>query len=87
MQKQESYIVQLEKETHFCREQLANVLAQMREVLTEKEAMSRSDGVGGFWGIINGHRGQDRPPLQVRGGQRLLDDAGEVAERRHRSRP
>ena len=47
VQKQESYIAQLEKETHFCREQLANVLAQMREVLTEKEAMSRSAGVGG----------------------------------------
>ena len=32
----------VEKETQFCREQLANVLAQMREVLAEKEAMSRS---------------------------------------------
>ena len=42
VRKQESYISQLEKETQFCREQLANVLAQMREVLAEKEAMSRS---------------------------------------------
>ena len=43
VRKQELYIAQLEKETQFCREQLANVLAQMREVLTEKEAMSRLD--------------------------------------------
>ena len=48
LRKQESYIAQLENETHFCREQLANVLAQMREVLSEKEAMSRSAGVQGF---------------------------------------
>ena len=52
VRKQESYIAQLEKETQFCREQLANVLAQMREVLTEKEAMSRSAGVEGFSGIF-----------------------------------
>ena len=52
LRKQESYIAQLENETNFCREELANVLAQMREVLTEKEAMSRSARVEGFSGIF-----------------------------------
>ena len=49
MRKQESYIAQLEKETEFCREQLASVLAQTREVLAEKEVQSRSVRVEADW--------------------------------------
>jgi hypothetical protein len=41
VKKQESYISQLEKETMFCREQLVNVLGQMKEVLAEKDSQSR----------------------------------------------
>lgn len=40
IEKQEGYIEQLEKESHFCREELNNLLGKVKDVISENEALT-----------------------------------------------
>ncbi len=67
--KQEQYIKQLEKETVFCRQQLAFVLQNVKSVLTEKESFQRSDevsrAISNVFGTIQGWQNNVSPAPDV----------------------
>ncbi|XP_055692672.1 uncharacterized protein LOC129795435 isoform X2 [Lutzomyia longipalpis] len=46
IERQESYIEQLEKESQFCREELANLLSKVKNVITENETLTDQAKVG-----------------------------------------
>lgn len=47
IEKQEGYIEQLEKESHFCREELNNLLVKVKDVISENEAFTDQARAGG----------------------------------------